>query len=90
MCLFFTNPHVDDLFFTFCTLSKRFSIEDAEVIALGHRLLRDLGVAQHTTLHVNSLCDTTTRDRHKEELATFLESNIDRCSTTVQIVFRFL
>eukprot|EP00038_Savillea_parva_P011273 m.196379 g.196379 ORF g.196379 m.196379 type:complete len:438 (-) comp19781_c0_seq1:109-1422(-) len=57
---------------------------DAEVIALGYRVLSDLGVVHATELQINSLCDVETRTAHHEELVTFLEAHSDKLSTVSQ------
>lgn len=55
---------------------------DVEVIALGHQLLTDLGLDDHVQLQINSLCDTETRTRHRDELTAFLWDNHGQLSAT--------
>ena len=47
-------------------------LADIEVIALGHRILVELGLAQHVTLELNSLGDGESRQAYREELVGYL------------------
>ena len=46
---------------------------DAELIALGTRLWRDLGIDRHVVLEINSLGDRDDRDRYRGALIDFLQ-----------------
>jgi len=50
---------------------------DIEVIALGERYLRDLGLSRFR-VEVNSIGDATCRPAYREELLTYLRANRDR------------
>ena len=50
---------------------------DVEVIALGDRFLRDLGLSQYR-VEVNSIGDGTCRPAYREELLTYLRANRER------------
>lgn len=46
---------------------------DAELIALGSRLWRELGIAEHIELEINSLGDRDDRQRYRQALLAYLE-----------------
>ncbi|MFO7762369.1 MAG: histidine--tRNA ligase [Wenzhouxiangellaceae bacterium] len=46
---------------------------DAELIALGSRLWRELGIAEHIDLEINSLGDRDDRQRYRQALVAYLE-----------------
>ncbi len=50
---------------------------DVEVIVLGDRFLRDLGLRRYE-IQINSIGDDTCRPAYREELVAFLEANRDR------------
>lgn len=51
---------------------------DAELIALGTRLWRDLGIARHVVLELNTLGDRDDRARYRSELVDYLRPHRDR------------
>jgi len=51
---------------------------DAELIALGMRLWRELGIGRHIELEINSLGDRADRARYREALVAYLEPFRDR------------
>ena len=51
---------------------------DAEVLLLSARILRDLGVAEHVKLQINSLGDTASRAAYKEALVAYLSGIKDQ------------
>jgi histidyl-tRNA synthetase len=51
---------------------------DAELIALGSRLWRELGVAEHIELQLNTLGDREDRARYRRELVAYLDPLRDR------------
>ena len=51
---------------------------DAELIALGHRLWRELGIDRHIDLEINSLGDRDDRARYRQALVSFLEPMRDQ------------
>ncbi len=51
---------------------------DAELIALGQRLWRELGVDRHIRLEINSLGDRADRRRYRQALVSFLEPVRDK------------
>ncbi len=51
---------------------------DAELIIMTARLWRQLGVADHITLQLNTLGTAESRSRYREDLVTFLRQHADR------------
>ena len=48
-------------------------LADVEVIAMGAQFLEALGVADRTTLELNTLGDTDSRTAYREKLVAYLE-----------------
>ncbi|MEM7042395.1 MAG: histidine--tRNA ligase [Pseudomonadota bacterium] len=59
-------------------------LADIEVIALGHAILSELGLAEHVTLELNSLGDAGSRQAYREKLVTYLERFRDDLSEDSQ------
>ena len=59
-------------------------LADIEVIALGHAILSELGLAGHVTLELNSLGDSESRMAYREKLVTYLERYRDDLSEDSQ------
>ena len=57
---------------------------DLEVIACGARVLDDLGVLGETTLELNTLGDTESRNRYREALVTYFNDYVDELSPDSQ------
>ena len=57
---------------------------DLEVIACGARVLDDLGVLGETTLELNTLGDTESRNRYHEALVTYFNDYVDELSPDSQ------
>ena len=57
---------------------------DLEVIACGARVLDDLGVLGETTLELNALGDTESRNRYREALVTYFNDYVDELSPDSQ------
>ena len=55
-------------------------LADIEVVALGRRLLADLGLEDKTTLEINTLGDQKSRDAYRVTLVDYLSANKDRLS----------
>jgi histidyl-tRNA synthetase len=55
-------------------------LADVEVIALGRHLLEDLGVADRTTLELNTLGDPESRSAYRDRLVRYLEGHRRRLS----------
>jgi histidyl-tRNA synthetase len=53
---------------------------DIEVIALGQRILEELGVAQHAELQVNTLGDPQSRAAYREALVSYFSAHQSRLS----------
>jgi histidyl-tRNA synthetase len=53
---------------------------DVEVIALGAQILRELGVLEHTTLELNTLGDSESRQSYRKVLVAYFEGHRDRLS----------
>jgi histidyl-tRNA synthetase len=53
---------------------------DVEVIALGVQILRELGILEHTTLELNTLGDTESRQSYRTALVEYFEKHVDRLS----------
>jgi len=53
---------------------------DVEVIVLGVQILRELGILQHTTLELNTLGDTESRQSYRKVLVAYFEGHRDRLS----------
>lgn len=51
------------------------AIGDAEVIALGHMILNQLGVATDCVLHLNTLGDTASRSAYRQALVDYLSDH---------------
>ena len=49
------------------------ALADAEIIACGVHILKSLGVLEHTSLHLNTLGDTQSRDAYRSALVSYLE-----------------
>ena len=49
------------------------ALADAEIIACGVHILKLLGVLEHTSLHLNTLGDTQSRDAYRSALVSYLE-----------------
>ena len=59
-------------------------LADIEVIALGHRILTELGLAGHVTLELNSLGDAESRQAYREKLVGYLSRFKDDLSEDSQ------
>ena len=59
-------------------------LADIEVIALGHAILSELGLADHVTLELNSLGDGESRVAYREKLISYLERYRDDLSEDSQ------
>lgn len=59
-------------------------LADIEVIALGHHILNELGIAQHVTLELNSLGDSESRLAYREKLVDYLSRFKDDLSEDSQ------
>ena len=59
-------------------------LADIEVIALGHAILSELGLAEHVTLELNSLGDSESRGAYREKLVAYLERFKDDLSEDSQ------
>ncbi|MGI9418589.1 MAG: histidine--tRNA ligase [Geminicoccaceae bacterium] len=59
-------------------------LADIEVIALGHAILSELGLAGHVTLELNSLGDGESRRAYREKLVSYLERFRDDLSEDSQ------
>ena len=55
-------------------------LADAEVIALGWHILRELGVADHVILELNTLGDTPSRDAYRAALVEYFGAHRDTLS----------
>jgi len=55
-------------------------LADIEVVALGRRLLADLGLEDKTTLEINTLGDQKSRDAYRVTLVDYLSANKDGLS----------
>jgi histidyl-tRNA synthetase len=53
---------------------------DIEVIALGHRILEELGIAQHAELELNTLGDRSSRAAYREALVAYFSAHFTRLS----------
>lgn len=53
---------------------------DVEIITLGYQLLLELGIAEKTTLHINSLGDMDSRKAYREALVEYFEGVKDKLS----------
>jgi histidyl-tRNA synthetase len=53
---------------------------DIEVIALGHRILKELGVAQHAELQLNTLGDPQSRAAYRDALVSYFSAHYARLS----------
>ncbi|MGI9450071.1 MAG: histidine--tRNA ligase [Geminicoccaceae bacterium] len=59
-------------------------LADIEVIALGHAILSELGLAEHVTLELNSLGDGESRGAYREKLVAYLSRFKDDLSEDSQ------
>ena len=59
-------------------------LADIEVIALGHAILTELGLAEHVTLELNSLGDAESRHAYREQLVAYLSRFKDDLSEDSQ------
>ncbi len=59
-------------------------LADIEVIALGHAILSELGVAKYVILELNSLGDAESRQAYRDKLVTYLEHFKDDLSEDSQ------
>jgi len=59
-------------------------LADIEVIALGHAILKELGLTGHVTLELNSLGDRESRLAYREKLVSYLERFKDDLSEDSQ------
>ncbi|MGI9486821.1 MAG: histidine--tRNA ligase [Geminicoccaceae bacterium] len=59
-------------------------LADIEVIALGHAILSELGLADHVTLELNSLGDGESRHAYREQLVAYLSRFKDDLSEDSQ------
>jgi len=57
---------------------------DAELIALGERIWKTLGLHQHIRLEINTLGDKADRDRYREKLVAFLKPHFDELDADSQ------
>ncbi len=53
---------------------------DVEIIAVGHEILRELGIVDKCSLELNSLGDPESRAAYRKVLVEYLESHIDKLS----------
>jgi histidyl-tRNA synthetase len=60
-------------------------LADVEVIALGAQILRELGLAEHVRLELNTLGDPASRHAYRERLVGFLADYRDRLSPDSQL-----
>jgi histidyl-tRNA synthetase len=63
-------------------------LADVEVIALGQHLLEELGVADRTTLELNTLGDPASRSAYREKLVAYLRDFEDKLSEDSKIRLR--
>lgn len=56
------------------------ALGDVEVIALGVQILRELGIHQHTTLELNTLGDSESRQSYRKVLVAYFERHRDHLS----------
>ncbi|MCL4142029.1 UNVERIFIED_CONTAM: hypothetical protein GTU68_031390, partial [Idotea baltica] len=57
-------------------------LADVDIITLGERILRDLGLADNITLEINTLGDAESRTNHRAKLVEFFNDNLDKLSET--------
>ena len=55
-------------------------LADAEVIALGWRILNELGIAKDVTLHINTLGDAPSRAAYREALVAYFSAHAEKLS----------
>lgn len=55
-------------------------VGDVEIIALGVQILRELGILDHTTLELNTLGDSESRQSYRKALVAYFEGHRDRLS----------
>lgn len=53
---------------------------DVELIAMAWQILKDLGIAKNTVLHLNSLGDQDSRVAYREALVTYFTTHVDQLS----------